>query len=79
MFSFPVFPDSPGGRPSIDEMEEYSNSYSSDGDGPVLSELAAYGGHLNRFTFLKVQYCHSSEINALCNFKCSLSSSLLLV
>jgi tetratricopeptide (TPR) repeat protein len=53
VFSFPVFPNSPGGRPTIDEMEEYSDSYSTDGDGPVLSELAAYGGHLNRFTFLK--------------------------
>jgi hypothetical protein len=44
-------------------MEEYSDSYSTDGDGPVLSELAAYGGHLNRFTFLKVRCdCYSLKL-----------------
>jgi hypothetical protein len=53
IYTFPVFPGvkSPGG-PTVDEIQNLSKS---EGNGKVLSELAAYGGHLNRFTFLKVR------------------------
>ena len=42
--------------PTVDELGEYCTKYDEDeGDDSVLTELAAYGGHLNRFTFLKVK------------------------
>ena len=66
IYSFPVFPycQSAAG-PSVDELASYSAALAapsctdeSDDDGVggssrLLPELASYGGHLNRFTFLK--------------------------
>lgn len=48
IYTFPVFPDSVhSGGPTLDEI----NGIDSD---TILPELGTYGGHLNRFTFLKV-------------------------
>lgn len=50
IYSFPIFPNSssPAG-PTVDEVSNLSNNNLDN----ALPELAAYGGHLNRFTFLK--------------------------
>jgi hypothetical protein len=63
IFTFPVFPHTSAAGPTIDELTDYCSTYEKDtDDDPVLRELAAYGGHLNRFTFLKVgssqPHCH---------------------
>jgi hypothetical protein len=52
IYTFPVFPQikSPSG-PTLDQIQDLTNI--NEGED-VLNELAAYGGHLNRFTFLKV-------------------------
>ena len=39
--------------PSIDEIDSLSNKCEKGGSDSVVPELASYGGHLNRFTFLK--------------------------
>ena len=54
IYTFPVFPQikSPAG-PTLDQIRELNDSPS--GGVRELNELAAYGGHLNRFTFLKVR------------------------
>jgi hypothetical protein len=55
IYTFPVFPraNSPAG-PTVDQLSDLCNN--AEGDTvKSLSELAAYGGHLNRFTFLKVR------------------------
>ena len=54
IYSFPVFPHgkSPSGM-SLDQLKEMSDE-AENGNVKVLDELAAYGGHLNRLTFLKV-------------------------
>ena len=49
IYTFSVFPNTSRSGTTIDDL----NIDFKDGDKP-LSELAAYGGHLNRFTFLKV-------------------------
>lgn len=55
IFTFPIFPHTSTAGPTIDELTDYCSTYEKDaGDDPVQRELAAYGGHLNRFTFLKV-------------------------
>ena len=56
IYTFPVFPQVKSGvGPTLDELRELLQA-GDDGNGAkVLSELAAYGGHLNRFTFLKVR------------------------
>lgn len=49
IYTFPVFPDSRySGGPSLDELNTMGS------DDTVLPQLASYGGHLNRDTFLKV-------------------------
>jgi hypothetical protein len=63
IFTFPVFPHTSAAGPTIDELTDYCSTYEKDtDDDPILRELAAYGGHLNRFTFLKVgssqPHCH---------------------
>lgn len=60
IYSFPVFPHvkSPSGI-SLDQLREMSDQ-AENGDVKVLDELAAYGGHLNRLTFLKVSNFQST-------------------
>jgi hypothetical protein len=55
VYTFPVFPQvkSPAG-PTLDQLRDLCND-AAGGSVKVLNELAAYGGHLNRFTFLKVR------------------------
>ena len=51
IYTFPIFPRSScAAGPTVDEMTQLSDGLQND----VLHELACYGGHLNRFTFLKV-------------------------
>ena len=63
-YTFPVFPESSVTGQTISDINTRSN-HSTMGATPV-SELAQYGGHLNRLTFLKVSLtscflclCHS--------------------
>lgn len=49
IYTFPVFPSSCSANPTADEIENLVK-----GTPKVLPELACYGAHLNRFTFLKV-------------------------
>ena len=53
IYTFPIFNQaaSPAG-PTLEEIDEWSDRYLDDPDEAVPS-LAAYGAHLNRFTFLK--------------------------
>jgi hypothetical protein len=54
IYTFPVFPQVKSrAGPTLDEMREIASA-TEDESIKVLEELAAYGGHLNRFTFLKV-------------------------
>jgi tetratricopeptide (TPR) repeat protein len=46
IYTFPIFPR---GGPTLEDF----NSGDADEDNKPISELAAYGGHLNRYTFLK--------------------------
>jgi WD40 repeat protein len=51
--TFPVFTDaSSAAGPTLEEIEASCEASANDPDF-CLPELAAYGGHLNRFTFLK--------------------------
>jgi len=51
IYTFPIFPrSSSAAGPTVDEITELSDGQHNE----PLSELACYGGHLNRFTFLKV-------------------------
>lgn len=51
IYTFPIFPRSScAAGPTVDEITQLSDG----GHNEVLHELACYGGHLNRFTFLKV-------------------------
>jgi hypothetical protein len=58
IYTFPVFPHlKSAAGPTLDELQDLHGPTSGaaySGATKVLSELAAYGGHLNRFTFLKV-------------------------
>ena len=55
IYTFPVFPSNgKGPGPTVDEMRDMSAQRSCGRKG-VLRELASYGAHLNRFTFLKVR------------------------
>ena len=64
IYSFPIFPDCKSAAgPSVEELASYSAalvpSCSDDDDDEtggsgLLPEFAAYGGHLNRYTFLKM-------------------------
>jgi hypothetical protein len=66
IYTFPVFPGASAAGPSISDIttstEEFMN-----GAKPI-AELAQYGGHLNRLTFLKVrtQLHHISSDVMLC-------------
>ena len=52
IYTFPIFPrPSCAAGPTVDEITQLSDG----GQNEVLPELACYGGHLNRFTFLKVR------------------------
>ena len=54
IYTFPVFPQiTSKAGPTVDQIRDICNV--ADDNSKVLSELAAYGGHLNRFTFLKVR------------------------
>jgi hypothetical protein len=57
IYSFPIFPNiNSKCGPTIDQIEDMSKQAEDDDDEDlVMSELATYGGHLNRFTFLKVR------------------------
>ena len=51
IYTFPIFPrTSSSAGPSVDEISHLTDGQQTE----VLNELACYGGHLNRFTFLKV-------------------------
>lgn len=68
IFTFPIFPNTSAAGPTIDELTDYCSAYDGDKAGDlVLHELAAYGGHLNRFTFLKVRptlpRCHARFVD----------------
>ncbi|CAJ1945630.1 unnamed protein product [Cylindrotheca closterium] len=53
IYTFPVFPrNGKGLGPTIDELRDMPVERSSGQNAP-LRELASYGAHLNRFTFLK--------------------------
>ncbi|KAL3936106.1 MAG: hypothetical protein SGBAC_008506 [Bacillariaceae sp.] len=53
IYTFPVFPrNGKGPGPTVDEMRDISVERCSGRNDPVR-ELASYGAHLNRFTFLK--------------------------
>ena len=52
IYTFPIFPRSScAAGPTVDEITQLSDGRQNE----VLHELACYGGHLNRFTFLKVR------------------------
>lgn len=54
IYTFPVFPrNGKGLGPTVDEMRDMSVERCSGRNDPVR-ELASYGAHLNRLTFLKV-------------------------
>ena len=53
IYSFPVFPDcASSAGPTLDDISAASTRFSEDTEA-FLPEMASYGGHLNRFTFLK--------------------------
>lgn len=55
IYTFPVFPSIKSCiGPTLDEMREIASATEGQ-NASVVKELAAYGGHLNRFTFLKVR------------------------
>jgi hypothetical protein len=57
VYTFPVFPRSNcSAGPTVDEISHLSG----EGETKPLSELACYGGHLNRYTFLKVRHIGAS-------------------
>jgi len=61
IYSFPIFPYcSSAAGPSVEELASYSATLAEDDEDEeetsrgLLPEFAAYGGHLNRYTFLKM-------------------------
>ena len=53
IYTFPICPNAKcAAGPSVDELSELANDLEENGN--VQRELCAYGGHLNRYTFLKV-------------------------
>lgn len=54
IYTFPVFSQiTSKAGPTVDQIRDLCNE--AEDEHKVLTELAAYGGHLNRFTFLKVR------------------------
>lgn len=61
IYTFPAFPSvKSSSGPTVDEIQDLAKS---EGNGKALTELAAYGGHLNRFTFLKVRLNEEGAIH----------------
>jgi hypothetical protein len=62
IYSFPICPNAkcPAG-PSIDELSELANDLEENGN--VQRELCAYGGHLNRYTFLKASFSNAYRLH----------------
>jgi hypothetical protein len=55
IYTFPVFPQiKSAAGPTLDDLGNMCDEAECEEGIKPLSELAAYGGHLNRFTFLKV-------------------------
>lgn len=53
IYSFPICPNAANASgPTVDELSKLSNQMEE--QETVQHELCAYGGHLNRYTFLKV-------------------------
>jgi len=52
IYTFPIFPNSSLAGPTVDEITEMTKAMEQEGR-VVQNELATYGGHLNRYTFLK--------------------------
>ena len=53
IYTFPICPTaSYGSGPTVDKMSELEKETNE--EGKCQPELCAYGGHLNRYTFLKV-------------------------
>ena len=69
IYTFPVFPHlKSAAGPTLDELEDLNGPRTRDecsGPTKVLSQLAAYGGHLNRFTFLKVRSIKNGGLKGL--------------
>lgn len=60
IYTFPVFPQANSAAGStLDPLRDLCSD-AAEGRAKELNELAAYGGHLNRFTFLKVRSGTSS-------------------
>ena len=52
IYTFPIFPSLAGSAcPAMDDIRQLC-----DGPTKVLNDLACYGAHLNRYTFLKVSH-----------------------
>jgi tetratricopeptide (TPR) repeat protein len=51
IYTFPIFPKNTS-SPTVDELNDYASEYDTNA-GTIQSDLASYGGHLNRLTFLK--------------------------
>ena len=51
IYAFPIFPNNTS-TPTVDELNEYAKDHESL-KGKTQSDLASFGGHLNRYTFLK--------------------------
>lgn len=63
IYTFPICPNAKcAAGPSVDELLELANDLEENGN--VQRELCAYGGHLNRYTFLKVSAANANCLHA---------------
>jgi hypothetical protein len=62
IYSFPICPGGGAAGPTVDELTALSNEMEE--EETVQHELCAYGGHLNRYTFLKVSspYMYACQV-----------------
>jgi hypothetical protein len=76
IYTFPVFPQITAKLgPTVDQIRDLCN----EAEDKVLSELAAYGGHLNRFTFLKVRDVLDFTCLLIYNIFCCVSLVKILI
>lgn len=57
IYTFPMFPRAKNPLCPMPDGFGSSSGITDEEGLPVLNELACYGGHFNRFTFLKVSMC----------------------
>lgn len=62
VYTFPIFPKASASRPTIADIDSSSDKKA----GKPIPELAQYGGHLNRLTFLKVSLDCLSQASFRC-------------